>query len=153
MHGNYRSLAILPGLSPVRVRQKSIPMNNLERHFYLSRGDWYDIFFQLLDSVPHTEKSKFEVWEPVDKSKQYVVIVVYGTPLDEEYCLNNKIWKTHEKIFNAFYLPKLNEYNVHSNSNSENETNSLGKEPLLVPAIIVKPPLPMPRLLNTSVVC
>jgi hypothetical protein len=43
------------------------------------------------------------------------VIIVYGTPLTLNFCVSNKIWKTHIKIFDAFYRSKEYEYNIHSN--------------------------------------
>lgn len=105
-------------------------MNTLsQKHFYLFKGDWYEIFFQLFDHIPTDNKHKFDIWEPQDKSKNHNVIVIYGSPLSTEYCHKNKIWTTHEKIFNAFYLPKMYEFNVHSNhytkDNELNENNTV----------------------------
>ena len=87
-----------------------------EKYYYLVRGDWYNIFSQLLGIIPACSQKKFAIWEPADKSKEYLVIIVYGVPLTDEYCFSNKIWKTHEKIFDAFYLPKIQEYKIHSNT-------------------------------------
>ncbi|HVT85085.1 MAG TPA: hypothetical protein VHD35_07765 [Chitinophagaceae bacterium] len=83
--------------------------------YYLFKGDWYDIFSRLLDDVSTNDDRKFDIWEPVDKHKEYKVIVVYGAPLSLNFCVTNKIWKTHEKIFDAFYSGKEYQYNIHSN--------------------------------------
>lgn len=95
-----------------------------EKHFYLFKGDWYDIFSRLNGAVPAGNEKRFAVWVPVDKSKEYNLVIVYGVPLPEKYCLVNNIWKTHQQIFEAFYLPKIKEYCIHSNSKSVPETKN-----------------------------
>lgn len=103
---------------------------NFERHYYLFKGDWYDIFIQLLDLIPSDNQHKFDIWEPQDKSKNHNVIIIYGSPLSTEYCHKNKIWSTHEKIFEAFYFPKMHEYNIHLNYYAkENEPNEVSHVP------------------------
>lgn len=93
--------------------------------YYLFKGDWYAIFSRLLEDITPAEGRKFDIWEPVDKHKDYSVIIVYGIPLPFDFCLDNKIWKSHEKIFDAFYSKKESEYNIHSNYSSGNAGNEL----------------------------
>lgn len=100
--------------------------------YYLFKGDWYSIFSRLLDDVTPTEGRKFDIWEPVDKHKDYSVIIVYGVPLAMNFCIDNKIWKSHEKIFDAFYCNKKSEYNIHSNYNTNGSEGELSSQ--LAPA-------------------
>src|SRR5574338_120687 len=101
-------------------------MSNLPAtSYYLFKGDWYTVFFRLLDDHSPYGDRKFDIWEPIDKHKDYNVIIVYGAPLSLSFCVNNKIWKTHEKIFDAFYGRKAYEYNVHSNYNSDKQENEI----------------------------
>lgn len=109
------------------------PMFNLSfTSYYLFKGDWYTIFSHLLDDVTPTEGRKFDIWEPVDKHKDYSVIIVYGVPLTMNFCVDNKIWKSHEKIFDAFYNNKESEYNVHSNYTSRNSEGEVSGQ--LIPS-------------------
>ena len=103
-----------------------------EKHFYLFKGDWYDISSRLNGIMPARKEKSFAVWEPADRSKEYNLVIVYGEPLPEKYCLVNNIWKTHEQIFEAFYLPKIKDYNIHSNSKSVSETKNSFTIPLIV---------------------
>lgn len=98
------------------LQYKFDPMCNLSvTSYYLFKGDWYDIFSLLLDDVSPGGDRKFDIWEPVDKHKEYNVIIVYGAPLSMNFCVSKKIWKSHEKVFDAFYSSKEYEYNIHSN--------------------------------------
>ncbi len=100
--------------------------------YYLFKGDWYDIFFQLLDDIPSGGVQKFDIWEPIDRHKEYNVIIVYRAPLSMDFCVSHKIWKTHEKIFDAFYRTKTYEYNIHSNYNNSNQEDEYSNSPLSV---------------------
>ena len=84
------------------------------RHFYLFKGDWYEKFIDLIDQVEKDQQQRFDIWEPQDKKRDHHLIVVYGTPLSEEYCLSDRIWKTDEKIFDSFYKCEVYKFNIHS---------------------------------------
>jgi hypothetical protein len=97
--------------------------------YYLFKGDWYDIFSRILDDVSPAGDRKFDIWEPIDRHKEYNVIIVYGTPLSFNFCVSNKIWKTHEKIFDAFYRKKEYEYNIHSSYNPRISEDQFSNQP------------------------
>ena len=89
-------------------------MNNSSGiHFYLFKGDWYDRFIELIDIIENNQREKFVIWEPQDKKNDYNLIIVYGKTLPNEYCLDKRIWKTDEKIFDTFYKPKINKFNIY----------------------------------------
>ncbi len=87
--------------------------NSSCKHFYLFKGDWYETFIELIDLIERTQQEKFFIWEPHDRKKDYNIIIVYGKTLPAEYCLDKRIWKTDEKVFDTFYKPKINKYNIY----------------------------------------
>jgi hypothetical protein len=91
------------------------------RHYYLFKGDWYEIFIDLLD-IAQADQQKFLIWEPQNKTKEHNLIVLVGGALSEEYCLKKRIWKTDEDVFDTFYWNKIDKFNMHGNYNPLPET-------------------------------
>lgn len=112
-------------------------LNTSSVFYYLFKGDWYDIFSRLLDDNTTIGNRKFDIWEPLDRHKDYNVMVVYGVPLTFNFCIDNKIWKSHEKIFDTFYCKRESEYNVHSSYYSDNSKDK-SSDQLVPPQHLVK---------------
>lgn len=93
-------------------------MKTTSKHFYLFKGDWCDKFIELIGIIQNNQQESFTIWEPQDKRKEYNLIIVSGTTLPDEYCLDKKIWKTDEITFDSFYKPKINQFNIYDNDKS-----------------------------------
>jgi len=87
------------------------------KHFYLFKGDWYEIFMELIDMIHIDQQQRFVIWEPQDRSKGHNLIILYGTTLPDSFCFVRGIWKTNEHIFDAFYRHNIDRFNLHSNYN------------------------------------
>jgi hypothetical protein len=87
--------------------------SSLIRHFYLFKGNWSNIYDDLVEIIQPDNLQKFSIWEPHDKSKTHGLVIVYGMPLDESYCHSKNIWRTNDSTFNYFYLNNLERFNIH----------------------------------------
>ena len=88
-------------------------MKTAYRHFYLYKGNWSELFTELTDSLETGNERQFNVWEPIDKTKNYCLVIVYGQPLEEFYCYMHGIWKADEKIYQQFFLAHLERFIIH----------------------------------------
>jgi hypothetical protein len=84
---------------------------SISQQFYLFKGDWYERFIELLD-----QPGKFVIWESLNKSKGHHLIIMQDAELSPSYCLEHRIWKTDEAVFDLFYKDKQRFYILHSNS-------------------------------------
>jgi hypothetical protein len=82
------------------------------KHFYLFGGNWHERFNDLSALARKTEGQVFELWEPVDKTKKFHMLVVSGQPLTDTYCLVRKIWKTDEQVFSGFFREELETFQL-----------------------------------------
>jgi hypothetical protein len=107
--------------------QKSYPMStSISQYFYLFKGDWYDLFIDLIEFV--TPQQKFTIWEPRNRAKDHNLVVVTGAALPLSYCLQKNIWTTNEQVFEDFYNQKPDQFNIHSNYNGAPEENPTDTE-------------------------
>ena len=88
-------------------------------HFYLFKGNWFDLFDELVEMLQPGLEQNFAIWEPQDKSRLHSLIVVYGAPLSEAYCFLKGIWKTNEKVFDHFYLANLERFIIHGTKEND----------------------------------
>jgi len=79
-------------------------MKNYSGHFYLHRGNWMNLLYELMEMLQPCEDQKFSIWVPRDQTKNLCLIIVYGMPLADAYCYEKNIWQTSENVFHSFYL-------------------------------------------------
>jgi hypothetical protein len=90
--------------------------NTIPVYCYLFKGNWTDRFEEL---TLMTEKGKidcFELWVPMDKSRNHHLIISYGRPLTKTYCLVKMIWKTSPDIFSFYYGQNRELFIIHKGS-------------------------------------
>ena len=83
-------------------------------HYYLYKGKWIDLYYELVEMLMPSEEQIFAVWEPKDIMKEDCLVIVYGMPLADSYCYQKSIWKLDENIFNSFYLPHIKEFRIYN---------------------------------------
>lgn len=80
--------------------------------FYLFKGNGKQKFVELNDVLAPNNPRQIAVWTPKDKSKKHSLIVVKGDELPQHYCLDKRIWKTDEDVFECFYKQRMNNYSI-----------------------------------------
>lgn len=88
-------------------------MKNLPKHFYLFKGNWFNLYDEMIEMLQPDELQKFNIWEPRDKTKSHCLLTVYGMPLADSYCSQRGVWKTDDKVFIHFYLNQLEKFIIH----------------------------------------
>jgi hypothetical protein len=66
-------------------------------------------------------KALLAVWTPKDRSKNYHLVIACGAELPQAYCIDKKIWKTNETVFDSFYRVKMRNYHIYIHSAFQDE--------------------------------
>jgi len=85
-------------------------MNN--KNFYIFKGDWNTRQTEIGQLVDISDRQLVAIWTPKDKSKHYSLMVVSGAEIPPSHCLDQRIWKTDQEVFESFYQQKLKNYHV-----------------------------------------
>ena len=83
------------------------------KNFYLLKRDRFDSYDELLGLISPGNQTKIEIWEPMNKFKQYLLVIIHESFLPESVCFNKKIWKADENIFIDYYKEQISHFKVH----------------------------------------
>lgn len=95
------------------------------KNFYLLKRDRLDSYDELLGLIESGSQKEVEIWEPLNKFKNYHLVIIHGTPLPETFCFNKKIWKTDENIFVDYYKEKISRFKVHYFNEFNKQTSGM----------------------------
>jgi hypothetical protein len=98
-------------------------MKDESKSVYRFNGCWFDIFDMLVGVIKPTNALRFSVWESRKKTEGHLLIV-YGSPLAEEWQQQYNVTRITEPEFRANFKPKAKEHIIHGYNEFE-KTKSL----------------------------
>jgi len=85
----------------------------INRHFYLFKGCWLDHYDELKEMLNIAKQEKIAFWDPMDRTKELTLIILYNTSLSDSFCYRRDIWKANEEVFNSFFKNNQNNFVIH----------------------------------------
>lgn len=100
-------------------------------NFYLFKGSWIEHYDEIAEMTDPLKNEKFSFWEPIDKTKEFTLLILYNKLLTDSFCYRRDIWKSSEAVFNKFYMENREQYTIHGYNEPANAKKSYSFNALL----------------------